>query len=96
MEPGTSHDTWWALGWLGSVTVAAAVLLVVLVGPLSVATGGAGHVAAMLAFVGVLVTAAAAVIVLTVTSQSSRAEDRRSLWSTRRFGPGTQRAAAGR
>jgi len=77
MEPGTSRDTLWALGWLGGVTVVAAVLLIVLVGPQGVATGGTGHVAAVLAFVGVLVTAAAAVIGLTVTRQSSRAEDRR-------------------
>ena len=56
---GTSRDTRWALGWLAGVVVGASVLLVVLVGPLHIATGGTGHVAAVLAFVGVLVTAAA-------------------------------------
>lgn len=52
-------------------------LLVVLVGPLHFATGGTGHVAAVLAFVGVLVTAAASVIGLTVSRQSSRAAESR-------------------
>jgi len=42
------------LGWLAIVVVGASALLVVLVGPLHIATGGTGHVAAVLAFVGVL------------------------------------------
>jgi hypothetical protein len=72
-----SRDTWWALSWLAGVTVVASALLVVLLGPLNLVTGGTGHVAAVLAFVGVLVTAAASVIGLTVTRQSSRATERR-------------------
>lgn len=68
---GTSKDTRWALGWLAGVVVGASALLVVLVGPLHIATGGTGHVAAVLAFVGVLVTAAASIIGLTVSRQSS-------------------------
>jgi hypothetical protein len=74
---GTSRDTRWALGWLAGVVVGASALLVVLVGPLHIATGGTGHVAAVLAFVGVLVTAAASIIGLTVTRQSSRASENR-------------------
>jgi hypothetical protein len=74
---GASRDTWWALAWLTGIVVVASALLVVLVGPLHLATGGAGHVAAVLAFVGVLVTAAASVIGLTVTRESSRAADSR-------------------
>ena len=46
-------------------------------GPLHIATGGTGHVAAVLAFVGVLVTAAASIIGLTVSRQSSRASENR-------------------
>jgi hypothetical protein len=84
---GTSRDTWWALAWLFAVVVGASVLLVVLVGPLHVATGGTGHVAAVLAFLGVLVTAAASIIGLTVTRQPSRAtEDRLRLDSAMRAG----------
>ena len=74
---GISRDTRWALGWLAGVVVGASALLVVLVGPLHIATGGTGHVAAVLAFVGVLVTAAASIIGLTVTRQSSRAAENR-------------------
>jgi hypothetical protein len=74
---GTSRDTWWALEWLAGVIVGASVLLVVLVGPLHIASSGTGHVAAVLAFVGVLVTAAASIIGLTVTRQSSRAAENR-------------------
>lgn len=74
---GASKDTRWALEWLAGVVVGASALLVVLVGPLHVATGGTGHVAAVLAFVGVLVTAAASIIGLTVTRQSSRAAENR-------------------
>jgi hypothetical protein len=72
-----SQGTQWALGWLASVVVGASALLVVLVGPLHIATGGTGHVAAVLAFVGVLVTAAASIIGLTVSRQSSRAAENR-------------------
>jgi hypothetical protein len=74
---GASRDTRWALGWLVGVVVGASALLVVLVGPLHIATGGTGHVAAVLAFVGVLVTAAASIIGLTVTRQSGRAAENR-------------------
>ena len=70
-------DTWWALTWIVGVTVAALVILLVLLGPLHLASGGTGHVSAALVFVGVLVTAAASVIGLTVTRQSSRSADRR-------------------
>ena len=78
MESGsTSRDTRWALGWLAGVVLGASALLVVLVGPLHVATGGTGHVAAVLAFIGVLVTAAASIIGLTVSRQSSRAAENR-------------------
>jgi hypothetical protein len=62
---------------LAGVVLGASALLVVLVGPLHIATGGTGHVAAVLAFVGVLVTAAASIIGLTVTRQSSRASENR-------------------
>jgi hypothetical protein len=72
-----SADTRWALGWLAGVILGASALLVVLVGPLHIATGGTGHVAAVLAFVGVLVTAAASIISLTVSRQSSRAAENR-------------------
>lgn len=72
-----SADTRWALGWLASVILGASALLVVLVGPLHIATGGTGHVAAVLAFVGVLVTAAASIISLTVSRQSGRASENR-------------------
>jgi hypothetical protein len=65
------------LEWLAAIVVGASVLLVLLVGPLHVATSGTGHVAAVLAFVGVLVTAAASIIGLTVTRQSSRAAENR-------------------
>jgi hypothetical protein len=65
------------LGWLAGVILGASALLVVLVGPLHIATGGTGHVAAVLAFVGVLVTAAASIISLTVSRQSSRAAENR-------------------
>jgi hypothetical protein len=74
---GTSRDTRWALGWLAGVIVGASALLLLLVGPLRIATGGTGHVAAVLAFVGVLVTAAASIIGLTVTRQSGRAAENR-------------------
>jgi hypothetical protein len=74
---GASRDTRWALGWLAGVVVGASTLLVVLLGPLHIATGGTGHVAAVLAFVGVLVTAAASIIGLTVSRQSSRAAENR-------------------
>jgi hypothetical protein len=74
---GDSRDTWWALGWLVGVTVAALVVLVMLLGPLHLASGGTGHVTAALTFVGVLVTTTASVIGLTVTRQSSRSADRR-------------------
>lgn len=74
---GTSRDTRWALEWLAGVVVGASVLLVVLVGPLHIVTGGTGRIAATLAFVGVLVTAAASIIGLTVTRQSSRAAENR-------------------
>jgi hypothetical protein len=74
---GASTDTRWALGWLAAVVVGASALLVVLVGPLNIATGSSGHVAAVLAFVGVLVTAAASIIGLTVSRQSSRAAENR-------------------
>ena len=73
---GTSRDTWWALGWLVVVIVAALSVLVVLLGP-SHLTGSSGHVAAVLAFVGVLVTATVSIIGLTVTQRSSRDENRR-------------------
>ena len=47
--------------------VGASALLVVLVGPLHIATGGTGHAGwQFLAFIGVLVTAAASIIGLTV------------------------------
>jgi hypothetical protein len=74
---GASRDTWWALAWLAGVTVAALVILVVLLGPLHLSSGGTGHVTAALSFVGVLITASAAVIGLTVTRQSSRSAERR-------------------
>ena len=68
VESGSaSRDTRWALGWLSGVVLGSSALLVVLVGPLHIATGGTGHVAAVLAFVGVLVTAAASIIGLTVS-----------------------------
>jgi hypothetical protein len=77
MIPGaTSRDTWWAVRWLAGITVVASVLLVVLLGPLNLAAQGTGEVTAILAFVGVLVTAAATVIGLTVTRQSGRAAER--------------------
>jgi hypothetical protein len=74
---GASRDTWWAVAWLVGIAISALALLVVLLGPLHRAAGGTGHVAAVLAFVGVLVTAAASVIGLTVTRQSGRATDGR-------------------
>jgi len=78
MMPGdASRDTWWAVSWLAGITVVASVLLVMLLGPLNLATGSTSHVTAVLAFVGVLVTAAATVIGLTVTRQSGRAAERR-------------------
>ena len=52
-------------------------LLAVLLGQLHIATGGTGYVAAVLAFVGVLVTAAASIIGLTVSRQSGRAAENR-------------------
>jgi hypothetical protein len=73
----TSRDMRWALGWLAGVIVGATSLLVVLLGPLHIASGGPGQAAAVLAFVGVLVTATASVIGLTVTRQSSRAAESR-------------------
>lgn len=73
----TLRDTRWALGWLAGVVLGASTLLVVLVGPLHFATGGNGHVAAVLAFIGVLVTSAASIIGLTVSRQSSRASENR-------------------
>jgi hypothetical protein len=72
-----STDTRWALKWLAGVVVGASALLVVLVGPLNIASGDSGHLAAVLAFVGVLVTAAASIIGLTVTRQASRATESR-------------------
>lgn len=78
MRPGdASRDTWWAVSWLAVIAVAALVLLVVLLGPLKLVTGSAGRVTAVLAFVGVLVTATVTVIGLTVTRQSGRAAERR-------------------
>lgn len=77
MKSDASKDTWWAVTWLAGVTVVALAVLVVLLGPLHLAAGGAGHVTAALAFVGVLVTACASVIGLTVTRQTSRASDKR-------------------
>lgn len=78
MMPGdASRDTWWAVGWLTGIAIVALVLLVVLLGPLRLATGNTSHITAVLAFVGVLVTAAATVIGLTVTRQSGRAAERR-------------------
>src|SRR5260370_6803964 len=77
MQGYAVRDTWWAVSWLAGITVVASVLLVVLLGPLNLATGGTGHVTAVLAFVGVLVTAAATVIGLTVTRQSGRAAESR-------------------
>lgn len=74
---GASRDTWWAVVWLAGITVSAVTLLAALLGPLHLAAGGTGHVAAVLAFVGVLVTAAASVIGLTVTRQSGRAAEGR-------------------
>ncbi len=74
---GAARDTRWALQWLAGVVVGASALLVVLVGPLHIASGDSGHVAAVLAFVGVLVTAAASIIGLTVTRQASRATESR-------------------
>jgi hypothetical protein len=74
---GASRDTRWALQWLAGVIVGASALLVVLVGPLNIASGDSGHLAAVLAFVGVLVTAAASIIGLTVTRQASRATESR-------------------
>jgi hypothetical protein len=47
-------------------------VLVVLLGPLHLASGGTDHLAAVLAFVGVLVTAAASIIGLTLTRQANR------------------------
>jgi hypothetical protein len=77
MAPDASRDTWWAVSWLAGITVVSSVLLVVLLGPLKLITGGTGHITAVLAFVGVLVTAAATIIGLTVTRQSGRAAERR-------------------
>lgn len=73
----TSRDTWWAVSWLAGIGAVVSVLLVVLLGPLNLGAGGTGQVTAVLAFVGVLVTAAATVIGLTVTRQSGRAAERR-------------------
>jgi hypothetical protein len=77
MPGDASRDTWWALSWLAGITVVALALLVVLLGPLNLATGTSSHMTAVLAFVGVLVTAAVTVIGLTVTRQSGRAAERR-------------------
>jgi hypothetical protein len=74
---GASRDTRWAVQWLAGVVVGASALLVVLVGPLNIASGDSGHLAAVLAFVGVLVTATASIIGLTVTRQASRAAESR-------------------
>jgi hypothetical protein len=78
MMPGdASRDTWWAVGWLAGITIVTSVLLKVLLGPLRLTAGSSSHTTAVLAFVGVLVTAAATVIGLTVTRQSGRAAERR-------------------
>lgn len=74
---GAAKDTRWALQWLAGVILGASVLLVILVGPLHITSGDSGHLAAVLAFVGVLVTATASIIGLTVTRQASRATESR-------------------
>jgi hypothetical protein len=68
---GTSRDTWWGLGWLAVMVAAASSALVVLLGPPLHLTGSAA-VAAVLAFVGVLLTATASIIGLTVTRRAGR------------------------
>jgi hypothetical protein len=73
---GATRDTRWASGWLAAVIVGASVLLVVLLGPLH-ASSSTDRMTAVLAFIGVLVTAAASIIGLTVTRQSSRAAESR-------------------
>ena len=67
----TSRDTWWGLGWLAVMVAAASSALVVLLGPPLHLTGTAA-VAAVLAFVGVLLTATASIIGLTVTRRAGR------------------------
>lgn len=68
----TSRDTRWAAGWLSVIIAVASLLLVVLLGPLHLASGGTDRLAAVLAFIGVLVTAAVSVLGLTLTRQSNR------------------------
>jgi hypothetical protein len=77
VEPGgTARDTWWAVGWLAFIMAAASSVLVVLLGP-PLHLNGSAAIAAVLAFVGVLVTAAASIIGLTVTRRASRDTSKR-------------------
>lgn len=63
-------DRKWVLGSLGLVVLVAVAPL--LLGLLHLANGSAGELAAVLAFVGVLVTAAVSIIGFTLTRQSDR------------------------
>jgi hypothetical protein len=73
----TFGSYWWGLGWLGLVFIVAIGLLLLLLGPLHLAAGGTDRLAAVLAFVGVLVTATVSVVGLTLTRQSSANQNRR-------------------
>jgi hypothetical protein len=67
-----SSDTWWALGWLSMIIAVAALLVVALWGPLHLAESGTNHLPAVLAVIGVLITAAVSIVGLTLTRQSNR------------------------
>ena len=67
-----SGDMWWILGRVVVILAAAAGVLTVLLGPLHLDAGGAGRLPAVLAFVGVVVSAIVSVIGLALTRQANR------------------------
>jgi hypothetical protein len=67
-----SGGTWWALGWAAGIVAVAASVLTILLGPLHLDAGGNDRPGAVLAFVGVVVTAIVSIISLTLTRQANR------------------------
>ena len=73
MKPDdAARDTWWAGVWLSIIFVIAIGLLLLLLGPFHLAGGNTNRLTAILAFIGVLVTAAVSLVGLTLTRQSNR------------------------